>query len=65
MLGVLIAFWSTPVMTWGHVLFAVMTTAYIVGGVHLEERDLRNAYGGTYDEYRRQVPRFVPRFVRK
>ncbi len=64
MLGFLIAFWVTPVMTWGHLLFAVMTTGYIVIGVSLEERDMRNAFGDTYDAYRKQVSMIVP-WIRK
>jgi protein-S-isoprenylcysteine O-methyltransferase Ste14 len=61
MLGFLIAFWAAPTMTWGHLLFAVMTTAYVVVGVLLEERDLRRAFGDTYEEYRRRVGMLVPR----
>jgi protein-S-isoprenylcysteine O-methyltransferase Ste14 len=61
MLGFLIAFWATPTMTWGHLLFSVMTTAYIFIGVFLEERDLSRAFGG-YEEYRRQVGMVVPRW---
>jgi methanethiol S-methyltransferase len=60
MLGFLIAFWATPVMTWGHLLFSVMTTSYILIGVFLEERDLRHAFGGAYEEYRQQVGMIVP-----
>jgi protein-S-isoprenylcysteine O-methyltransferase Ste14 len=65
MLGFLIAFWATPTMTWGHFLFTVMTTAYIFIGVSLEERDLKNAFGGTYEEYRQQVSMIVPWFTRE
>jgi protein-S-isoprenylcysteine O-methyltransferase Ste14 len=65
MLGFLIAFWATPEMTWGHLLFAVMTTAYILIGISLEERDLRNAFGDTYDKYRQQVSMIVPWIKRK
>lgn len=61
MLGFLIAFWATPTMTWGHLLFAGMTTASIIGGVWLEERDLRGTFGDTYDQYRRRVGMLVPR----
>jgi protein-S-isoprenylcysteine O-methyltransferase Ste14 len=65
MLGFLVAFWSAPTMTWGHLLFAGMTTAYILVGVFLEERDLKHAFGGKYEEYRRQVGMLVPRIGRR
>jgi protein-S-isoprenylcysteine O-methyltransferase Ste14 len=64
MLGFLIAFWATPVMTWGHLLFAGMTTAYMLIGVQLEEHDLRSAFGGTYEAYRQQVSMMMP-WIRK
>jgi protein-S-isoprenylcysteine O-methyltransferase Ste14 len=60
MLGFVIAFWAAPIMTWGHLLFAGMTTAYILVGIRLEERDLRRALGRAYEEYRTQVSMIVP-----
>ncbi|MEJ8834805.1 methanethiol S-methyltransferase [Ramlibacter sp. AN1133] len=60
MLGFLIAFWFTPHMTAGHLLFAAGMTVYILIGVRHEERDLVQALGPTYAEYRRETPAFVP-----
>jgi protein-S-isoprenylcysteine O-methyltransferase Ste14 len=60
MLGFLIAFWATPVMTVGHLFFAIMTTGYIVFGTWIEERDLVAAFGENYLEYRRKVRGLIP-----
>ena len=61
MAGFLLAFWATPQMSTGHLLFAGAMTGYILVGVALEERDMVVAFGDQYRTYRTAVPRFVPR----
>lgn len=63
--GWLFAFWAPPTMTVAHLMFAFLTTAYILIAIQFEERDLLAAYGETYAEYRRQAPMLVPRFFAK
>jgi protein-S-isoprenylcysteine O-methyltransferase Ste14 len=60
MLGFLVAFWSAPAMSVGHLLFSIMTTGYILVGVQLEEHDLRRALGAAYDRYCVRVPMLLP-----
>ncbi len=60
MVGFIIAFWATPEMTTGHLLFAAVTTAYILVAIQLEERDLTKMLGEAYVDYLARVPALIP-----
>jgi protein-S-isoprenylcysteine O-methyltransferase Ste14 len=65
MLGFIIAFWATPKMTVGHLVFAIATTVYILIAIQLEERDMVSIHGEAYEEYRRDVSMLLPLPPRK
>ena len=60
MLGFLIAFWSAPVMSQGHLYFAAIVTAYVFVAVKIEESTLMYLHGDTYGSYRKRVPGILP-----
>jgi protein-S-isoprenylcysteine O-methyltransferase Ste14 len=59
-LGVLLAFWAAPEMTAGRLVFALGMTAYILVGLHFEERDLVRRFGAAYLAYQQRTPRLIP-----
>jgi protein-S-isoprenylcysteine O-methyltransferase Ste14 len=60
--GWIIAFWATPTMTAGHLLFAVSLTAYMLIAIPIEERDLVKQFGQQYVDYRNRVGGLIPRW---
>lgn len=61
--GTLIIFWSTPLMTAGHFLFALSMTFYVLIGLKFEERSLRREFGDKYALYQKRVPMLIPQLV--
>jgi protein-S-isoprenylcysteine O-methyltransferase Ste14 len=60
-IGWLIIVWAAPVMTVAHLVFALLTTAYILIAIQFEEHDLTTAFGDSYLAYRRRTPMLLPR----
>lgn len=60
MSGFIVAFWATPRMSVGHLVFSIVATIYILIGIFLEERDMANYFGKTFEEYRGQVTMLFP-----
>lgn len=65
MVGFFLAFWATPEMTAGHLLFAGAACGYILVALQFEERDLVARFGARYEAYRERVPMLVPQFFGK
>jgi protein-S-isoprenylcysteine O-methyltransferase Ste14 len=60
MLGFVIAFWATPDMSVGHLVFSVTTTAYILIALRFEEHDLLKFHGKAYEDYQQKVSMIIP-----
>jgi protein-S-isoprenylcysteine O-methyltransferase Ste14 len=62
-IGWLMIFWFAPTMTIAHLVFAAVTTAYILVAIQFEERDLVDAFGDKYENYRKRTPMLIPKMM--
>jgi protein-S-isoprenylcysteine O-methyltransferase Ste14 len=62
--GFFLAFWATPVMSYGHLLLAAGMSVYMLIAIRYEERDLVGVFGDDYRAYRQRVGMLTPRFRR-
>jgi methanethiol S-methyltransferase len=62
--GFFLAFWATPTMTLGHLLFALGMSLYVLLAIQYEERDLVELFGSDYERYRQDVGMLAPRVRR-
>jgi protein-S-isoprenylcysteine O-methyltransferase Ste14 len=60
--GFIIAFWATPAMSYGHLLFAAAMSTYMLIAIEFEERDLVRLFGADYETYRMKVGKLAPRW---
>jgi polyhydroxybutyrate depolymerase len=58
--GMLLALWSAPDMSQGRLLLASLLTLYVIVGLRLEERNLLQALGDVYRDYRGRIPMLLP-----
>jgi protein-S-isoprenylcysteine O-methyltransferase Ste14 len=60
-IGWMLAFWATPSMSLGHLIFAATLSGYMIAATFIEERDLADHFGRQYEDYQQMVGRFLPR----
>ncbi len=65
MLGMLLAFWAMPTMSYGHLLFSSGMTAYIFVGIYYEERGLQATLGDDYLRYQQRTAAVFPQLFAK
>jgi protein-S-isoprenylcysteine O-methyltransferase Ste14 len=63
--GFFLAFWSTPHMSYGHLLLAAGMSVYMLIAIGYEEKDLISYFGRDYEDYRSRVGMLIPGIGRR
>jgi protein-S-isoprenylcysteine O-methyltransferase Ste14 len=63
--GFFLAFWSTPHMTYSHLLLAGGLSVFMLIAIQYEERDLVGLFGRDYEDYRKSAGMLTPRLRRR